>query len=161
MITGDVQSIVVLLKSMAEVELTVAKFYRECAQVINEDKDFWLDLVKEEKNHAKSLVKMYKIISKKQERFEKGRNFNVAAIKTFISRIEDNILRLKKGELLKKNVFYMARDIEQALLEDKISEIVRTDDVEYQTLAKNIHMQTKYHKNKINKKIKELENLGK
>jgi len=153
MISADIQNIVELLKTMAKAELTVAKLYMACAKVFTDEKDFWLKLTKQEEVHAKSLYKMYKIIINKPENFCKGRNFNVRAINTFIAGVENNIILLQKGELSKEKCLIIARDIEDALLENKICEVVKTDDMEYQTLSKLIESQTINHKNEISNKI--------
>jgi hypothetical protein len=50
----------------------------------------------------------------------------------------------------------MAKDIEQSLLESHYAEIVKTNEMEYQALMKEILSQTYEHKNAIQKKIEEL-----
>lgn len=156
MITGDLKNILDVLKTMAEAELTVAEFYRECAQIWKEEEEFWKHLETSEVYHAKDMNKMAEIISKKMESFEKYRPFNIVAIRTFILGVNTNIQRLKKGEIPKNNSLFIARDIEQSLLERKYDEIVKTSDVEYQTLAKKIVSQTLEHEELINNKIKEV-----
>ena len=149
----DLESILDELKGMAECELTLAEFYRTCAQIWEEDKEFWLTLERQENIHAQNIDRMAEIISKKHERFESYRAFNPAAMKTMISGIENNIRRLKSGEISKNNVLFIARDIEQSLIEAKYHEIVKTNDIEYQNLVKKIVSQTVVHKGMIDKKI--------
>ena len=160
MIQSDLKSIVALLKSMAQLELTVSRFYTVCAQVMDDEKVFWLGISGQEENHAKSLYRMYIILIARPERFEKDRVFNTTAISTFISGVTAHIERVQKGDLPKKSVLILARDIENSLLENKISEIVKTDDVEYQSLAKSIVSETDNHKGVIQEKIRQLEKSG-
>jgi len=154
----DLESILDVLKDMAECELTLAEFYRTCAQIWEEDKEFWLNLERQENIHAQNIDRMAEIISKKHERFESYRPFNPGAIKTMISGIENNIRRLKSGEISKNNVLFIARDIEQSLIEAKYDEIVKTNDIEYQNLVKEIVSQTVVHKGMIEKKIAKVKN---
>ncbi len=156
MLNSDVESIVTVLKNMARLELAIGRFYSVCAECMDEDRDFWLDIVRQEESHAKTLYKMYTIIIARPERFEKGRPFNPTAITTFTSSIEAKIESLRKGCIPKKNIYIYARDIENSLLEDRFFEIVKTDDVEYQTLAKSIVSETSGHKALIQEKIRTL-----
>ncbi len=154
----DLESILDVLKDMAECELTVAEFYRTCAQIWEEDKEFWLTLERQENIHAQNIDRMAEIISKEHECFESYRPFNPAAMKTMISGIENNIRRLKSGEISKNNVLFIARDIEQSLIEARYDEIVKTNDIEYQNLVKKIVTQTLDHKGIIDKKTAKVKN---
>ena len=53
------------LMTMAEVELTIGKLYRLCADCFPEDRQFWMGLVEEETRHAKYILEMGKIIQEK------------------------------------------------------------------------------------------------
>lgn len=158
-IHADLKNIVAVLKSMAQLELTMAKFYQVCAQTMSEEKDFWLAIARQEENHARFIYRMYTIIIARPDRFEKWRNFNENTIATFISGINKNIELIQTGNPPKSRIFYIARDFENAILENKISEIVKTDDVEYGALVKDIIAQTIAHKNAMQSKIAQLEKM--
>lgn len=149
----DSKSILELLGIMVKAELIIAKFYRTCAQLWEKDKEFWLGLEGDENLHAGNIRKMAKIVFEKFDLFESYRPFNPVAMKTMITGIENNIQRLKKEEISVGNVLFIARDIEHSLIECKYNELVKTNDIEYQTLVKKIVSQTLAHNNKIEEKI--------
>ena len=149
----DPKSILELFGMMVKAELVIAKFYRTCAQIWEKDKKFWLSLEGDENLHAGNIRKMAKIVSEKFDLFESYRPFNPVAMKTMITGIENNIHRLKNEEISEGNVLFIARDIEHSLIECKYDELVKTNDMEYQTLVKKIVSQTLAHHNKIEEKI--------
>lgn len=153
----DCDNILELLGIMVKTELLIAKFYRSCAHIWGKDKAFWLGLEGDEKLHANNIREMAKIVIEKFDLFECNRPFNPVAMKTINSGIETNIQRLKSGKISEDKVLYIARDIEQSLIESKYDEIVKTSDVEYQTLVKKITAQTIAHHHKIEKKIENIE----
>ncbi|MBS1238359.1 MAG: hypothetical protein H6R39_19 [Deltaproteobacteria bacterium] len=61
--------------------------------------------------------------------------------------------RLKKGEISEDSAISIARDIEQSFIESRYGEIVKTADVEYNTLVQKILNETARHKIKIDQKI--------
>jgi hypothetical protein len=153
----DWDTILEQLGVMVKTELMIAKFYRTCARIWGKDKAFWLGLEGDENLHADNIRKMARIVIEKFELFEAYRPFNPVAMKTIISGIENNIQRLDSGEITEDNVFFIVRDIERSLIESKYDELVKTNDVEYQTLVKKIVSQTLGHHHKIEKKIEVIE----
>jgi len=153
--SDELKSIVTMVQLMAETEITIAEFYDTCARVWKEDADFWKAIAHEERKHADNLYRMKNIILQKPERFEKGRIFNPAAIKTTISYIQNNRQKIEQGAIEKNKALFIARDIEQSLMEQKYPDILKTDDIEYRSLIEEIHSQTVSHKNHFDNKIAE------
>ena len=155
MIQKDTANLTNVLKAMTEFELAVAELYRACSQTWLVDKEFWADMEKAEMKHAENINKMNRIVSEKPERFEMGHVLKPAAIQTSISGIKSNIQRLKKKELFQKNMLFIARDLEQSILESHYADIVRTNDVEFQALINQVLSDTVAHREWLNKKIRE------
>jgi len=153
-ISGELSGIIKVLKKMAMFEVTIAELYSLCAVTWKEDSEFWLDIWKDEIRHAQYINRIIDIISKSPERFEKGRPFNVFSVETTVNGIKDNIKKIKNGEMQKNNMLIIANDLERGYLEDRYSEIVRTDDIEYRTLMQKIVDDTGKHKEKIARKVK-------
>jgi len=149
----DVDHMLHIMKTLAEAELAVAMLYKECSLVWKGEQKFWLQLVSEEEKHAKNIQKMAQILSRKPEQFESGRPLNIAAIHTFIEGIKANIIRLKAAGMSELNALFIARDIERALIETKYAEILRSGDVEFNGLAREIVSDTVRHKTLLDKKI--------
>jgi hypothetical protein len=153
----DVDHMLSMMKTMAEAELTIAMFYEECSLVWKGEQNFWLQLVSEEKKHAQNIERMAQILSKKPERFESGRPLNIIAIHTFIEGIKANITRLKGEGMSPLNMLFIARDIERALIESKYAEIIKSGDVEFNDLIKEIVEDTERHKGLLDNKIARLQ----
>jgi len=154
-VSGELSGIIEVLKKMAMFEVTIAELYSLCAVTWKEDSEFWLDIWRDEIRHTQYINRIIDIVSKAPERFEKGRPFNVFAIETTLSDIRSKIERVKKGEIAKNSLLLVAGDLERGYLEDKYSEIVATEDIEYRTLMQRVVDDTGKHKEKIMQKIKE------
>lgn len=154
-ISGDLKGILELLTAMAETELIISKFYEACSELSQETLAFWDGISKAEIKHSENIRKMIDVISTKPERFEKGRPFSIFAIKTFNDGVKNHINRLKNGEVEQNKCFFIARDIEQSLLENRYGEIVKTDDIEFKTLIGEIVSETEEHKTILEHKCKE------
>ncbi|MBI4633458.1 MAG: hypothetical protein HY742_06175 [Deltaproteobacteria bacterium] len=153
MIPTDVPKVTMILETMEQHESILADFYAACAETWSEEGSFWLELAEAEKTHRENIRRMIAILQKKFPYFSLGRPFNLVALNTAIAGIKENIRRLKAGELNQAKALFLARDIEQSLLESKYAEIVTTNDLEYQTLLSDILTQTGMHKNMIQGKI--------
>lgn len=150
---ADIKRITKVLESMIQYELMLSDFYKQCADILTENKSFWQNLADAEVLHAENIQKMREIITKKQESFEAGRPFNPIAIDTAMAGLKDNIRRLTSRAFSCEKMLIMARDIEQSILESHYAEIVKTDDPQYQSLMKGILSQTYEHKKIIQEKI--------
>ncbi|HOJ70649.1 MAG TPA: hypothetical protein PLR38_02295 [Syntrophorhabdaceae bacterium] len=155
-VSGELSGILEVLKKMAMFEMTIGELYSLCANTWKEDAEFWLSIWRDEIKHAQFINQIIQTISKSPERFEKGRPFNVFSIETTLSDIRSKIEKIKKGEISKDNLLYIASDIEKGYLEDRYGEIVSTNDIEYKTLMQKVVDDTGRHKEKILNKIKEL-----
>jgi hypothetical protein len=155
-VSGVLRGILDTLVHMKEIERVVSEFYALCADTWPVDLQFWTRLSGEELDHEISIEKMHQIVSAKPDHFEKGRPFNIFAVQTMIAGVKNNIDKLKNGELRENNAMLIARDIEQSFIEFRYSEIVKTADIEYNTLVQKIVEETIQHKQEIDRKIAEI-----
>jgi hypothetical protein len=142
-----------ILKSMTDFELALADLYRTCSQIWLADKEFWADMEKAELKHAENINKMNKLVSEKPDHFEPGRLLKPAAFQTSILGIKWHIERLKKREISEKKMLFIARDLEQSILESSYSDVIKTSDTEFQTLTKEVFSDTVGHRERLDKKI--------
>ncbi|MCX7965151.1 MAG: hypothetical protein N2596_00800 [Syntrophorhabdaceae bacterium] len=156
-LSGELSGIIEVLKKMAMFEMTIAELYTICANTWEEDADFWLDIWRDEIRHAQYIKNIIEIITKRPERFEKGRPFNVFSLETTIKDIREKIEKIKNKEIPREKIFFIASDYENAYLEDRYGEIVKSEDIEYRTLMQKIVNETGKHKEKILKKIQEID----
>lgn len=141
------------LRVHIDLELTIAEFYKTCAEKWPEDGAFWMDVSKQELQHAKYIEQMSNIISNRLDKFALGRSCNPVAINTIISGIKKNIDLVKADSLTQIKALYIASDIEKSALESKIDEIVKTGDLECLELVREIVLQTEKHREQFNDKI--------
>ena len=156
----SLDNILKVLESMIQYEMSLSELYDACAEVSKEEEALWRNLSQVEIYHANNIRKMIVILSEKHERFEAGRSFNLAALNTALAGVRDTTQRILRGELSHERMLILARDFEQSVLESYYAEIVKTTDVEYQTLMKNILTQTQEHKKVIQKAIDDLRTKG-
>lgn len=142
-----------VLDAMIQYELSLSELYETCAGVLKEDGGLWQSLSQAESYHANNIRKMMAILTEKYDRFETGRPFNLTALNTALTGVKDMTRRVSQGEVSREKMLIMARDFEQSVLESYYAEIVKTNDVEYQTLMKSILSQTQEHKKAIQKAI--------
>jgi hypothetical protein len=152
---ADVKSVLKLLESMAQTELCIGEFYHACSQADPANSEFWLELKLQEMNHAENIRKMIEIVSRKPGHFEQGRPFNISAVETFRKGVASNREKVQSGEIQKEKLLFLAGDIERSLLEQRFHEVLRTADIEYQTLVRELVEETKDHRKQVETKIAE------
>lgn len=152
----NLEGLLATLKLMEETEILIAEFYEACGDKWKEDSQFWLSLAAEERRHAEYIRKITEMIKGRMEKFEFYRPFNPAAIKTVNRGLIENRDKVRRGEISKKNAFAIAYDIERSLLESRYPEIVRTEDIEYNTFMAQVMKETRDHM----KRIEEMLNKG-
>jgi hypothetical protein len=149
-------NLISILKSMADFEMATAELYQTCSQVWDLDKEFWVDMQQAELKHSKNINRMADIVCSKPGDFTPGHVFTPAAVQTSIAGVKGNIQRLLKKEIARKNMFFIARDIEQSMLERSYAEIVKTTDSEFKSLVNEILSDTVSHREQLNRKIREM-----
>lgn len=153
MLPANITSMSKTLEMMADLEIVLSEFYICAGEMWKEDGAFWAGLAQAEVSHAEGIKKIIDILSRKPQEFELGRPINAVAINTAISGIKSNIEKLRKGQIDKKQILFISRDMEQSLLESRYTEILKTKDAEYQKLISEISSQTESHKKLLIKKI--------
>lgn len=150
------QDLLGIMKMMADNERLIGSFYQSCAETWEQDRTFWLNIAAEEEKHARNIERMVQIISLKPEQFQIGRLFNTVAIQTVMAGIKGQLKRLKEKQMTRKQAIFVARDIESSLIEKNYGEIVKTRDIEYLTLMKEVTGETEKHKESIERHIQEI-----
>jgi rubrerythrin len=154
----DVKEIVATLGLMTEAEKALSRFYLQCAEKLPDDRAFWEKLSAEEGSHADSIARMAGfVIETMGAGFEANRAFNRVSIHTFMKGVESNLEALKKGALAGRRIYYAVRDTEQALLETRYGDVVRTADPRYNALIKQVIQETQAHFTALQEKIASLD----
>jgi len=143
------------LELMARAEETVQRLYATCAVLWKENEDFWRGLAGEERRHVTHIRSMIAMITANPGRFQPGRPFSAAALKTFIDGIERDINRVQQAGVPELKALRLALDIEQAIIEARFTDIVQTEDPVFRSLAGEIAHDTVSHRRLVERKITE------
>lgn len=143
------------LDLMARAEETVQRLYATCAVLWKEDEEFWRGLAAEERRHAKHIRSMIAGITANPGRFQPGRPFSAPALRTFIDGIERDINSVQQAGVPQMKALRLALDIEQAVIEARFTEIVRTEDPGFRSLVDEIVNDTASHRRLLERKIAE------
>jgi hypothetical protein len=152
----DPKDISRVMGMMADLELKVSEFYRECGDQWPQDKEFWSALEKDEVSHSGSLRKIADMFLARPERFEAHRPYNTASVSLALAGVQSHLQKLKQGQIQAGNILFVARDLEQSLLETKPEEVLKTNEGECAAVLREITSQTQAHKSRLQRRIGEL-----
>ena len=154
--SGEVQSVVKVFKMLGQFEMGLFEFYRISIEHWGADSGFLVDFTRDEVLHAENIAEMADIVSRKPERFGMARAFDVFSVSAAMAALKNNLQRLEKGELNKQQILSISRDMENWLLGFWYSNFLKTDDPEFQSLTKEVVLQTEAHKKTLEKKMAEM-----
>jgi len=153
--TKGLKDLLGVMEIMAANERLIGSFYQSCAETWEQDRIFWLTIAAEEENTRKYSEDGtdYK---PKAGTISDWTFFNMAAIQTVMAGIRGHLKRLKEKQMTRGQAIFVARDIESSLIEKNYGEIVKTGDIEYLTLMKEVTEETEKHKESIERHIQEI-----
>lgn len=144
-----------ILDFLHDIELVIAELYRRFSVFFAEDRVIWEDLCQDEESHAAMVGELKSVLLKNGSPFEVGR-INLAALGTYRRGIEDQIGRLRRGELGRQKALFIARDFERTLVERRYYELIRSDNPEYRSIQDKIRKETEMHLQKLENYIRTL-----
>jgi hypothetical protein len=150
----SLQDVIEAMKLMVEAETTCADFYQACSEAFCDDKDFWVQLAKEESHHATVLVKLSDLVTRKPQEFEVGKLSPLSALRTFICRVQSDHQKLHKGMLSEKGALMAAYLIESTVVEHRYMEVITTQNSSYLTALGNLMKAEVNHKARIQTRMK-------
>ena len=137
-----------ILDVLREIELMAAELYRRFSLSFPHDRVFWQDLSKDEENHADMVTELKNTLLKNGAPFEVG-NINLFALAAYRKGIEGYLERLQKGQLGRRNAFFIARDFEKTMIEHGFYSTIRSENKDYQVIQSNIQKETESHLQKL------------
>ena len=149
----SMKDVLQVMNDMAGLEVALAELYQACSEQYPEDQAFWLAIKRQEELHAQFIGKLAELISSHPQEFRFGRPFNSVAIKTILSNVKDHTAQVRKGQLQRQRALFIARDIENSVLESNYREIVTTDNVEFRNTIDLIAKDTLAHRNLLAAKV--------
>ncbi len=138
-------------------ELILAKLYDTFAERFPEQQQFWLDIARQEKGHAKVLRKFDRFISERPDMANVvlGR-FPLNLIKSTHDRIQDFIDQANDPDFTLVKALEAAVQIERTIIEQKFYEVYDSDNEQIKILLTLLTEESIQHAQKIKNKLKEL-----
>ena len=150
----NLQATMTLLDSMQDCELAISELYRVFSiNCKSENREFWRLLNSQELIHAELVTKMMDLVAKTPDKYFPGRELKPMAIKLIISSVKTTIEDVKNRKLLDNNMFFIARDLENSLIENKYNEVLKSEIAEYKALVDRIAQETIVHRKMLLAKI--------
>lgn len=146
MTTRTVQDVLPVLHDMAGLETALAALYAACGERFAEDRDFWEGIRRQEERHAQVVERLAALVTTHPDQFQVGRTFNSVAIRTIRANIESYTAKVREGQLARERAFFVARDIENSVLETNYAEAVRTDNLQFRQAMARLDQETQAHK---------------
>lgn len=135
-----------VMQEMIALEMGLAALYRACGERFPSDRDFWVTIQHQEERHAQLIGELAGLVGAHPEEFRIGRMFNVAAVRTILSRISGFEDEIRKGQVPKQRALFVARDIESSVLESDYQGIVTTENVEFRRGMERMAVDTRAHR---------------
>jgi hypothetical protein len=145
----DLEEAATNLGFLSDAEMGISKFYRQCAETIVKDKDFWNSLADEEVMHAESARKMAELITRHPTLYKPGTSFVTSTIRMFSLEMQNLAERMSKGQISSDELFAIALEIEDSAMEISYSKIIRSEEKLYISLAQQIDSGSASHKARI------------
>jgi len=144
-----------VLNMMVLHEEALAKLYTVFCEKIPEMRDFWYELVREEKGHAEVLRHLSKKLGGEIKSFN-SRKFNVTALATSLDFLSERTDRFqKKGIGILKSLAF-ALDQEQSMLENKYFEVFESDSPEIRKDLDLLRKHTSKHAGRVKKAMESI-----
>jgi hypothetical protein len=140
-----------VISKMERLERLIGQLYKVYARVFPSDYSFWVQLSKEEEEHANLVKNLAKELQDGNITFDEKR-FKLNAIQTTIRYIQQKINQANNKELTEKEAYSIAWDLENGLLEKSFFKTFQADNIRLKEVLKKLNNDTEEHRNRINKK---------
>lgn len=141
------------LQALVRLELAVGELYKACSVRWPDDGRFWLEVARQEMDHAQAIERMLAIIALNPGNFAPLKAIRVNAVDTIISGIESRTVQVRSGQLSNNNALHIALDLEKSVMENRFYEMVQTTDPAFLTICSEIMAQTRDHKSHFENRI--------
>jgi hypothetical protein len=137
-----------ILTKLSELEEAVGKIYEVYAELFPDYRQFWLGLSDEEKQHSRWVHSLRSDTIHGFTKFNVDR-FNIFAINTFISYLNDELGKAVRRERSLINALSITKYIEESLIEHKYFEILVDDSPKMKQVLTSLGLATQNHAEKV------------
>jgi rubrerythrin len=153
---AKLNEIIYILNTLANLELSFAELYEACGKHWDNDAKFWLSIAQEERNHNVYVNKMSELVSQFPNQFTLEKPFIPISLMTTRQMTKTVIQKINSSQITLKEILNIALDIEKSILETNYIALLKTNNKQYQDLAKSLVKESDQHKEMILQKIDEL-----
>ena len=139
-----------IISKMEMLERIVGQLYKVYVDSFQADSSFWVQLSKEEEDHAGMIKELEKEVQNSNLSFDETR-FNLNAIQTTIRYVQQKIKQANDGLLTAQEAYNIAWDIENGLLEKNFFQTFQTDNHRLRVVLKKLITDTTEHRNRVNR----------
>ncbi len=133
-----------ILESLARNEEAIAEPYGIYAGEFPQYKEFWLDLIKEENEHAGWIRQLVSNTEGDDAGINEGR-FNEAALQTYHKYLEGEVDRAKRQTISLKDALTAALYVEKSLIESRVFDIFPCYSEELKKVLMGLKRATEQH----------------
>ena len=130
------------------------ELYKVFAEKFPEERDFWLDIARDEQEHASIISMLGASIAEGGADFDENR-FTAEEIKSSLESVKNSLAEAKSGDISMKDALAMSLELEEQILEHSYFEVFipRTEGI--RDFIAGVISATKRHRDKIKQKINE------
>lgn len=144
-----------ILESLAQIELAVSELYAIYARKYPEHRDFWGELVREEKNHAELIRGLKAFIKNGTVRFDHKR-CAASAVETVFNLINERIEAARSRVTPLANALNSALQIEKNVIEKDFCSFFEGDNEEFRDKCATVTRETSQHRDKLIKMLDQI-----
>lgn len=137
-----------IIMKMEMLERVIGQLYKTYAIRFTGDYQFWIQLFKEEEEHAK-WVKKLEIDVEQGNLYFDGKRFKLNAIQTTISYIQKKINQATGNSMTEQDAYHIAWDIENGLLEKGFFKTFKSDQPGLKDVLNKLIHDTQEHRDRI------------
>lgn len=137
-----------IIANMEKLEQVIGQLYKIFSLHFDRDDSFWMQLSKEEQNHAKLLKELGNEM-KQGKLFLSTERFNIEAVQTTIRYVQKRINQARNHLVAEQDAYHIAWDIENGLLEKIFFTTFKTDEIALKAVLEKLIRDTQEHRNRI------------
>jgi len=137
-----------IIMKMEILERFIGQLYKTYAKKFSRDSQFWMQLSKEEEEHANCIKELNMEVVHGNLSFDEKR-FKLKAIQTTIQYIQKKIKQSIDSQITEQGAYITAWDIENGLLEKNFFKTFKTDQHSVKGVLNKLIHDTEEHRNRI------------
>jgi len=149
----DWRDVLINLELLGEAETQISEFYGLCAGAMEQEQDLWNSLASAEMQHADYVWRMMELIRKEPDLYRPGISFSTVTIRMFALEMQRLVEEVTAGKKSPEELFAIALEIEDSLVEIGYEGMVQTQDAVLKSLAHMLDSESVEHKSSIAAKM--------